>query len=338
MHGGDLVSARAHLDDAIRSRRDANDLLNLSINLGNLTNCLGWLGEVESARRAAEEATTYALAAGDLSQMWITAGIQGWVSMLAGDIHVAERLFITADRTVFADEAEDLHLYGFAGTLWGEFLARTDRLGPARTLTERNRDISADHGWNQDVARCDRLLGRLHLAGGDTTTARQRLTAAAATFRDGDYLVELALTLSVLADCARAGGDLPAASWHAEEALTIAAPRGLRPSQAAALTVRARTEADRVAAGSRDHLARGRDAVEAAHRIATRHRLAWPELDALDAHARLDQVEGVDHGWSRQATVLRARLIPAGLDPDPLASVERLVAEENARRGGDYAK
>jgi hypothetical protein len=95
--------------------------------------------------------------------------------------------------------------------------------------------------------------------------------------------------------------------------------------------VRARGCADEFAVGSREQLARGRDAADAAHRSATRRGLAWQELDALDAHARLDQAEGVDHGWARRPAELRARLVPDDLDPDPLATVERRAAEEQAR-------
>jgi hypothetical protein len=65
-------------------------------------------------------------------------------------------------------------------------------------------------------------------------------------------------------------------------------------------------------------------------RTATRHQLAWHELDALSAHALLDHAEGVDRGRAAKADALRARLIPPGLDPDPLATVERLVAAQKA--------
>jgi hypothetical protein len=35
-------------------------------------------------------------------------------------------------------------------------------------------------------------------------------------------------------------------------------------------------------------------------------------------------------GQAAKANALHARLVPPGLDPDPLATVERLVAEQNA--------
>ena len=47
-------------------------------------------------------------------------------------------------------------------------------------------------------------------------------------------------------------------------------------------------------------------------------------------HAELDSAEGTDHGWAARAAVLHARLVPPGLDPDPLGTVERLVAEQQA--------
>jgi len=39
---------------------------------------------------------------------------------------------------------------------------------------------------------------------------------------------------------------------------------------------------------------------------------------------------GTDHGWVAKADALHARLVPPGLDPDPLGTVERLVAEQKA--------
>ena len=81
---------------------------------------------------------------------------------------------------------------------------------------------------------------------------------------------------------------------------------------------------------SPDHLVQGRDAADAALRLATRHHLAWHELDALRAHAALDQAEHADHGWAAQADALHERLVPPGLDPDPLATVEQLVAAQKA--------
>jgi hypothetical protein len=328
MHGGDLVTAREYLEEAVHHYREAGNFAHLSIVLRSLAECLVWLGEIESARRATVEAAIHAAPTGDLLKILKVTAHQGYVAMMAGDSRAAEMHFLAADREfLYTNYRGGEHMHALGGVWWGEFLARTGRPGPARSLTNRNRELSTDLGWNEEVARCDRLLARLDLAAGKSASAGHRLTAATATLRDGDYLVELAETLPVLADCARASGDQEGADRHVEEALGITSPRGLLPSHVAALVVRARTCADRVAAGSRIHLEPGRDAADAAHRIAIRHRLAWHSLDALDAHAYLDQVESTDRGWAQQATTLRARLNPVELDSDPLTTVERQVAE-----------
>jgi hypothetical protein len=173
------------------------------------------------------------------------------------------------------------------------------------------------------------VLGQLALAAGDTTTAGEHLEAAADCFRDGDYLTELGETLPSLASYARASGDLEAAERHAAEGFAIAAPRGLVPAQSAALAARAQVRADQAAAAAdMDYLAQGRDAADAALRLATRHQLARHELDALRAHAALDRAEGIDRGWAARADALYARLVPPGLEPDPLATVEPLAARQ----------
>jgi hypothetical protein len=67
-----------------------------------------------------------------------------------------------------------------------------------------------------------------------------------------------------------------------------------------------------------------------AGRLATRHHLAWHELDAMNAHVALDRAEGIDHGWAARADALHTRLVPPDLDPDPLGTVERQVAAQKA--------
>src|SRR5262249_8665345 len=135
-----------------------------------------------------------------------------------------------------------------------------------------------------------------------------------------------------LADWAKATGDLDTAEQYATEAITIAAPRGLMPAHCAALAARARIRAAQAAAAGADPdlLFQGRDAADAALRLAARHHLPWNELDALRAHAALDDAGSVDRGWAAKADALYARLVPPDLDPDPLATVERLVAEQKA--------
>jgi tetratricopeptide (TPR) repeat protein len=334
MNAGDLTAAREYLSMAVsQGRRDTKNILNLTIRLQNLSECLGQLGQIGPARDAAAEELTSAQAADEWVQICYSHAYLGWVAGLAGDTAEAERQFTAADQVQVTDETDGDHLYSLPGTMWAEWLARSGREGPARTLTKRNAEICRRNGWNGDLARCDRMLGRLALTAGDTTAAAEHLAAAAAVFRDGDLLIELAVTLPDLASCAQAIGDLDAADRRATEAITIAAARGLVPAQAAALAARACIRAAQATASTNPDLQnQGRDAADAALRLASRHQLAWHELDAMRAHAALDHAEGMDRGWAGKVRVLHARLVPPGLDPDPLATVKRLADRPRRRR------
>jgi tetratricopeptide (TPR) repeat protein len=324
MNAGDLATARVYLRMSVRHDRDVSDPLNLSISLQNLAECLGRLGDIEQARAAAAEASDAAVEAGNENQVRDAHAHLGWIAGESGRAAEADQHFAAADEIALAEDRDGEHLVSLSGAQWAGWLARTGRRVPAEELTRRNREICLTNGWNDDVARCDRLLGRLARVSGDIELAGQHLTAAAETFRNGDFLTELAVTLIDLAEYARAAGDLDTADSYATEAITIAAPRGLIPAQSSALAARARIRADQAAASADSApLAQGRDAADAAHRLAVRHQLPWCELDALRAHAALDRAEATDLGWAARADTLRAGLIPPGLDPDPLATAEQ---------------
>jgi tetratricopeptide (TPR) repeat protein len=331
LYAGDLATAHDFLPLPTRHYRDAGPMRSLAVSLRNLAECLGHLGLVGPAREAAAEALTRAGAVGRQS-VGDSHVYLGWLAGLAGDTTAAEQHFSTADQICLTDDPEGDHLYAQAGVWWAQWLDRTGRPGPAQDLTRRNADLSRENGWNDDLARCDQILGGLALAAGDTVTAGAHLTAAAAAFRDGDYLTDLAGALPRLAACAQAIGDLDTAQHHLAEAITIATPRALLPAHVTALAARARLRAAQAAAGNTDALAQGRDDADAARRLAIRHHLPWHELDALTAHATLDQAEGTSHGWAAQAGQVHAQLAPPGLDPDPLATVERLVKHEKRQR------
>ena len=124
----------------------------------------------------------------------------GWLAALAGDTAQAEQQFILADQIEMAIDPMGSHLYSLRGAWWADCLARTGRPGSAKALTRRNHEICRKKGWRAVAAWCDRQLGRLALAAGDTAAAGQYLTAAAECFRDGDYLTELSVTLADLAE------------------------------------------------------------------------------------------------------------------------------------------
>jgi tetratricopeptide (TPR) repeat protein len=330
---GDLGTAREFLSMFIRHARAKRDLPNLCIGYQNLAMCLGMLGEIDQARKAATGSLILAESEGIPQQARDSCIFLGWIAELNGDTAEAEEQFTAADTIGFAAGRDRAHLSAGRGAWWAEWLARTGRPRPSRVLTKSNAQICRRHRWTVDLARCDRQLGRLALAAGDTEAAGSHLAEAVSCFRDGDYLIELAITLVDIAEHTRVTGDHESADHHADEALSIAAPRKLIPVQSAALAARARIRASQAAMlGSIQPIFQGRDAADAALRLATRHHLLWHELDALRAHAALDQAESIDRGWSAQADALYGRLVPAGLDPDPLAKVQRLVTAQKAAK------
>ena len=259
---------------------------------------------------------------------------------MTGDPAKADEQFTAADRLQVAHDLGGNHLYSLPGSPLGRLAGPQRAHGRCAGAGEPRAGDRPAVWLECRRGPCERQLGRLALAAGDSGTAGRHLAEAAAGFRAGDYLTELAVTLAEQAAHARATGDLDAARRYAAEAIGIAGPRKMVPAQSGALAARARICASQAASqasgpDARDHLARGRDAADAALRLATRHHLAWHELGALDAHAALDEAEGIDHGWAGKARALHARLVPPGLDPDPLGTVERLVAEQKAAAGGD---
>jgi hypothetical protein len=171
------------------SAMNAGDLA--AAGLRNLAECLGHLGQAALGRDAAAEALACVKSVGDWWEIRAVQSYVGWLSTAAGDTAEAEQQFLDADQIEVGEDNEGNHLYMLYGVWWADFLARTGR----QDLTRRNLDRCRRNAWNADVARCDLVLGRLALAAEDTATADGHLTAAAAVFRDGDYLTELAATL-----------------------------------------------------------------------------------------------------------------------------------------------
>jgi tetratricopeptide (TPR) repeat protein len=323
MHAGDLATAREYLLAALEHDRESGNTAQLSAGLRNLAECLGRLGLAGPALEAATEALDRAERSLDSRQARDAHACLAWAAGLAGDTARAEQHFLIADQLEFADDPGGNHLYSNRGVWWAEWLARTGRRWAARLLTEDNEARCYGNGWTGPLARCERLLGQFILTDDDDAgEAGGHLGSAASSLRDGDCLPDLADTLPALAEWAVAAGDQDAARGYLDEAIAIAASCGLVPARCAALAARARLHA------AQADITRGRADAGAALDLATRHGLPWSELDALRAHAVLDEAESTDHGWAGQADVLFTRLVPPGLDRDPLRTVERSAAEQ----------
>jgi tetratricopeptide (TPR) repeat protein len=325
MHAGDLATAREYVSASVQHDRDTGDTAQLFTGLRNLAECLGRLGLPGPALETATEALDWAERSLDGHQVRDAHACLAWAAGLAGDTARAEQHFLVADQLEFADHPTGgHHLYSNRGVWWAEWLVRTGRRWAARLLTEDNEAVCYDNGWYSTLARCGRLLGQFILADDDDLDeAGNYLEDAESTLREGGYLADLAETLPALAEWAHAAGDPDAADRHLTEAIAMAAPRKLIPAHVTALTTRARLRAVQT------DIAPARNDADAALDLATSHELPWSELDALRAHAALDRAGNAGNGWAARATALQARLIPPGLDRDPMRTVERQNAGED---------
>jgi tetratricopeptide (TPR) repeat protein len=330
MFAGDLAAAREYLPAALEHDRGTGNTGQRPAGLRNLAECLGRLGLAGPALEAAAEALDWAERSLDDRQVRDAHACLAWAAGLAGDTARAEQHFLIADQLDFEGQPAGNHLYSNRGVWWAEWLVRTGRRWAARLLTEDNETLCYDNGWTVPLARCERLLGQFVLADDDDLDeAANYLDEAVSVLRDGGYLPDLAEALPALAEWSHADGDPDAAGRHLTGAIAIAAPRGLVPAHCAALATRARLRVAGAGAGA-PAIAQARADADAALDLATAHGLPWSELEALRAHATLDEAEGKEHGWSARASALESKLIPPGLDRDPMKTVERLAAEQKA--------
>jgi tetratricopeptide (TPR) repeat protein len=322
MLAGDMIEAESLLRISLDDEFQENDPTNRGYALQKLSGCLSYLGHAAQAREAATKATDLARYTNYNTGLRNALTTLGAALDLEGETAAADRRFAEADQ-VQVQHGSTSHVYSLGGTLWGDFLLRTGRLAIARQLTEKNLTICERNNWNNGIARCCRLLARCDLAEGNLLTARQWLDQATSTFRDGDFLVELALTLPDVAEYHLLAGNLDDAEHLCTETVTLAGPRQLVPSHARALALRARVRSEsHVAAGDISELDRARDDADHALRLTTKIRhLPWQELDALKAHSYIDRIAGLDQGWHQQVIELRTTLIPSNLEGNPLAAI-----------------
>ncbi len=323
LHAGDLATARECLSASVQHDRGTGNTAQLSAGLRNLAECLGRLGLPGPALETAAEALDWAGRSLDDHQIRDAHACLAWAAGLTGDTARAEQHFLIADQLEFAGDPGGSHLYSNRGVWWAEWLARTGRHWAAQLLTDDNETLCRANGWNAPLARCERLLGQFALADGELPEAGRYLTSAATRQRDAGYLPDLAETLLALAEWAQLTGDPAAAAQHLAEAIAIAAARSLVPVRCASLSASALLRA------AQTDVAPGRADADAALDLATGHELPWSELDALRAHAALDRAGNAGNGWAARATALQARLIPPGLDRDPMRTVERQHAEQD---------
>lgn len=310
MHAGDLRRAERHLRDSAAHYRPLGAFDAEAVTLRNLSRCLAYHSSTAEAKLVATKALRAALEVGNIDRIRNARTCLAWILDLNGETAKATIEFDIANKTQISLDGRSL--YSIDGTWWADLLLRTGRLSAARDLTIENLKICEAQGWNSDVGRCHRLLGKCDMAEDELHAASKNLEAAIAIFRKGDYLIELADALSDMGECYRKMMEFNDGERVCTEAIiTLASPRELIPSLARALSIRGRIRFDRYKSeGDRLELARARDDADHCLRLATKvGHLPWLELAAMEIYSDFESCSGVSGIWAARVVAMRERLL-----------------------------
>ncbi len=288
--------------------RNADDRVNLSIDLGNLAMVETSLGRLGDAVRHGAESLENAVLAEDgqqtrSSHVWMAAA-----ASLRGGVETAGKAFTEANTIENRIHPDGADLYSTRGIWWAEHLLRTGQINRARELTDRNRQICERNSWRDDVARSEWILGWLDVIGNDCRSAHFHLDQAEATFTLGHMIQELARVHLTRSACHLGEGHLDRSLAACERSLDLAAPRNYRLIQADSLVLRAR-----IALARGDATAARNDA-ESALQLAENCEYAWAERDACELlNAAWGEIGNRSEaaGYASRAADLNRRLTPA---------------------------
>ncbi len=254
-----------------RKEKDDLDLGTCLLTLGHIEISLGHLAE--AASRFAE---AFELVSKDERKKQNVVTSIAYVATLRGGIDRADTCFAEANAIGTQIDSVGVDLYGLRGILWAEHLIRIGSGKRARQLTEANRKICESNSWQEDIAKCEWILGWLDTLASDWPNAHTQLIRAKATFTAGHMIYELARVFVTEAACHLGQNQWDLALAACERALQLAAPRRYRLIHADAMNLRARIALDRRNPDPTD----ARDDAEAALQLANFCDYHWGQLDA----------------------------------------------------------
>lgn len=327
---GNLSAGKDFLEARVRATPE-QEHAPLARGLCDLAVCTGRLGRPLAGYPLAHEALDHAEATADGVLRADAHVAIAWLAFQYGETSKAEQYFILANRIEYGDNSERIP-HSQVGIWWSDFLVRTGRRAAAYRLTQGNLRICEQLGHNEDIARCLLMLAKLDL---DRQSISHRtmsnLRSAIDCFRDGQYLYEFAEAMLVAAECERQAQMIGAANDRLADVSSMYGLLDNLPVKIPVLIQQSSLLADRSARGEVGCLQRARDIADSAFRLSSANGLAWFELDAVNIHARIDEVEQADHGWMSRAKALRRRLVPSDLEDDPLRRIEAEFSKENLR-------
>jgi tetratricopeptide (TPR) repeat protein len=273
-YAGEPETALEFYREAISLYRNENDDRRTGMTLQNLVATeisVGYL--VHAAGHLAE---ALELVSTDEREKADTLTLIAYAATLRGDVNRADANFEEANAIEHRIQSGEHDLYSTRGIQWAEHLIRIRPTKRARQLTEANRKICDREGWQQDVARCEWILGWLDTLASDYPNAHAHLNRAKATFTAGHMIYDLARVFITESACHLGQSQWNLALASCERALQLAAPRSYRLIHADALNLRARIKLERPDPDPTG----ARDDAEAALQLADFCDYHWARLDA----------------------------------------------------------
>lgn len=316
VNSGRFELALHYHDEANAIIRKTKGATNLIVNWQNKSELLTILGRLAEAQHTATQALQIATRERNQKEIDFSLGYRGWPTCLLGQTQRSAEDFAIASKNVS-------NLYSLGRLQWAELLVRSGQHVLATRHIHANLLIHNRNQWNAYVARCHWILGWCALVAGKLNVAEAKLQQAEAIFHRGQLLFDLARLHITAGELAIARRDADDALYYAEEALTLAAPRGMRLVHADALVLRGRA---RLLEDAPDAAERALDDAEEALRLAHECGYAWCERDALllETEARAARAE-VQH-LAGDELAARRELEAAGRARDEAdALVARLV-------------
>ncbi len=329
MNSGEFAEALPFLRDGNTINRQLDEKASLSTGLRNEADLLSLLGQLAEAEAIARDALTTARAAEDTPSQHTLNSLCRLADTLAAQGRGGEALaaFAAANAIQTRTHHQGAELYSFRGVQWATLLIRMGQTERSQVLTMANLRICERNHWQEDIARCHRLLGILATLAGDFTDATQHLDQSESVFRRAHQIKDLPATLLARADLERRQSEWDRALATVEAALRLAAPRKMLLNHTDALVLRGLIRLDQARAGTgavpRDGGERAGDDLDQALILARSRGYAWAERDALthlaEVHALLGDTTKATT-FQRDAETLSRRLLDTTPpDPNPFA-------------------
>ncbi|MDP8238009.1 MAG: SIR2 family protein [Candidatus Hatepunaea meridiana] len=266
--------------------KSLNDKKNLSacyMNIGDLQIIRGELIEAEKVGNAALN-----LAREIEDEIAIKNSLSLLANVLARQGQIKYALEKLGEANMINNKKYKMDLTSIYGIYWADLMLHLNWETQARKLTENGLKVSKEQGWQQNIARCQWIFGRIESQKGNYTKAKEYLDQAENTFRTGQMIWELPKVLLSQAELSLLQKSSQECERYVEETLHIASPRGMKLNHADALVLRGRLNYTRALADFdldspefQQSLERAQDDGEGGLNIAKGCGYAWAERDAL---------------------------------------------------------